>query len=106
MLRPLPSHQPRSQSHQHSRSSAPDIALAVGYVVNIDRQLANLTLARFVIGGIQYVVERHLEHVMYFRGGDVELIARIDKAYPRWHAKPRKHPVIRQIAGKLHQLGT
>ncbi len=63
--------QPRSQGHQHPGGGAPDIALAVGNIVNIDGQLANFALARFVIGGIQYEVERHLEDVVHLRRGDL-----------------------------------
>jgi hypothetical protein len=74
--------------------------------VNIDGQFADAALARFVIGGIQYVVERHLEYVMHFRGGDFELIRRVDKTHDRRHSKPRDHDVIRQVPGQFHQLGT
>src|ERR1700733_2451 len=92
------------EGHQHAGGGPPDVAVAIGNVVHIDGHTGEVAPPRLVIGGIQDEIERHLEHIVHFGGGDPQFIVGVDEADHGSHPKSGDDVVIRQVSGELHEI--
>src|ERR1700728_3821322 len=89
------------KGHQHAGGGSPDIAVAIGNVVHVDAHTGEVAPPRVVIGGIQDEVERHLEHIVHFGGGDPQSIVGVDEADHGGDPKSGDDVVIRQVYGEF-----
>ena len=91
------------EGEQHSGGRAPDEALTVGDVPDIDRHVAELHEPRYVVGAVQDELQGHLEGVVNLGAGDAQLERGIHESNRRRHAKAGADPMVGKVAGKFDE---
>src|ERR1700731_257643 len=94
------------EGEEHPGGGAPDMAGAEGDVAELQLLAADSGAAAVpvVIGGIEQVLERHLEGVLNLPGVQQQLEVRLHEAHHRRDAKAGDHEVVRQVTDYRHEV--